>query len=149
MGPVAGRGGRHRPWLAGAAGLIIALAAPAAAQAGQTVIAWETAGGFIGGQGPALHILKDRTIRATDSEGTDEARITRREMTRLRDRIRAARFKSLKATYKPDVVAPDSGYQSVRRNGHTVTVFDGADAPRRLERLLSNLARLYQKYAIS
>jgi translation initiation factor 1 (eIF-1/SUI1) len=40
----------------------------------------------------------------------------------------------------------DAGHQAVRRKGHTVTVVDGADPPRRLERLLSTLARLFQKY---
>jgi hypothetical protein len=147
MGALAGRGGRHRPWLAGAAGLILALAAPAAAHAGPTLVTWEVSGGLIGGQGPAVQILKDRTIRATDDGGTDVARITRREMTRLRDRLEASRFRSLKAEYKPEVIVFDGTVESVRHKGHTVSVTTGAEIPRRLDRLLNTLSRLYGKYA--
>ena len=72
MGALAGRLGRHRSRIAGAAGLIVALAAPAAAQAGPTLVSWKRVGGLAPMAQPSMKILKDRTIRAT---GEDAVRL--------------------------------------------------------------------------
>jgi hypothetical protein len=67
MGPLARRLGRHRPRLAGAAGLIAALAAPAAAEAAPRLASWERVGELERDYGPEGVIVFDgitETVRA-------------------------------------------------------------------------------------
>jgi hypothetical protein len=107
MGALAGRSGRHRSGLAGAAGLIlalVALAVPAAAQAGPTLVSWERAGGLLGFQDGA-RILKDRTIFAAGGEGSTQARITRAEKAKLKARLEG--WRRWKARYEPEVLVLD------------------------------------------
>ncbi len=142
---MAGRSGRHRPRLAGAAGLILilALAAPAAAQAGPTLVSWERSGGLLGLQ-DRVRILKDRTIFATAGEESGQARITRREKRRLTTRLEG--WRQWKARYEPDVLVLDGITVSARARGHRVSVSTGADAPRRVDRVMGLLSRLHEKY---
>ena len=145
MGALAGRGGRHRPRLAGAAGLILILAlmAPAAAQAGPTLVSWERSGGLLGLQDRA-RILKDRTIFVTGGEGSTQARITRKEKAKLKSRLEG--WRRFKASYEPDVLVLDGITVSARAKGHRVSVSTGADAPRRVDRVMGLLSRLHEKY---
>ena len=55
---------------------------------------------------------------------------------------RAARFTSLKHSYRPDRLVFDSTTQLVRHRGRTVAVSTGADVPARLQRVLRRLGRL-------
>ena len=151
MGALAGRLGRHRSRFAGAAGLIVALAAPAAAQAGPTLVSWERAGGLAPMAQPSMKILKDRTIRATgdDAAAGTEARITRAEKAKVKQRLR--RFGTLKREYGPEggVIVFDGITEIVRAKGRTVLASSGGSFPPRLVRLLNLLSRLHDKYLLT
>jgi hypothetical protein len=150
MGALAGRLGRHRSRIAGAAGLIAALAvaAPAVAQDAPALLSWEQFGGLAPTGPSEMKILKDRTIRATgdDPAAGTEARITPAEKAKVKRRLR--RFGSLKRSYGPPdgVVVFDGITETVRAKGHTVSVTSGGDWPPRLTLLLNLLNRLHLKY---
>jgi hypothetical protein len=148
MGALAGRSGRHRSRLAGAAVLTLALAAPAPAGA-KTLLRWSTGGGITGG---ASEMVVHRNHSARAVEGGDagsamDFKLTQREWTRLRKRLAASHFRTLHAEYKAPAPVPDGTYESVRYRGHTVTVSTGGVPPGRLERLLTTLYRIYQNHA--
>jgi hypothetical protein len=148
MGALAGRNGRHRSRLAGAAVLTLALAAPAAAGA-KTLVHWSAGGGFTGGMSE-LVVQRDRSARAVkdgDAGTAREFKLTRGEWTRLRKRLAASKFRTLHAEYKPPVPVSDGTYESVRYRGHTVSVSTGGVPPGRLERLLTTLYRIYKHHA--
>jgi hypothetical protein len=148
MGALAGRLGRHRSRIAGAAGLIAALALPAVAPAAERLVSWEQAGGLAPGGRPSMTIFKDRTIRATgdDPAAGAEARISRADKARVKQRLR--RFGSLKREYGPPdgVVVFDGITDTVRAKGHRVRLTSGGAPPPRLEKLLGLLSRLHSKY---
>ena len=151
MGALARRLGRHRSRIAGAAGLIVALAAPAAAQAGPTLVAWERTGGLAPFAQPSMKILKDRTIRATgdDAAAGTESLITRAEKAKVKQRLQ--RFGALKHEYGPEggVIVFDGITEIVRAKGHTVIASSGGSFPPRLVRLLNVLSRLHDKYLLA
>jgi hypothetical protein len=144
MGALAGRSGRHRPRVAGAAAVLtLALAAPAAAA--ETLVTWTGGGGVAGGLSAVLVVHRDHSARATrdgDAAAARRFELSRREWRRRRDRLAAARFLTLPAEFKPPAPVPDATYESVRYRGHTVTVYTGAVPPGRLERLLTTLGPL-------
>jgi hypothetical protein len=149
MGALAGRSGRHRARLAGAAAVTLAAGALAApADAARTKVAWETSGG-IAGITAGLTVHADHTGRATQNGETARFLVTRREWSALNERLRAARFRTLERRYAPEARIPDGTLDVVRHRGHTVTVETGGDPPRRLERLLRHLARLHERHAPS
>ncbi len=113
----------------------------------RTHVAWETGGGIAGGFGVALTVYADHTARAEERGERARFALTRREWTRLRERLRAARFGSLARRYAPPVRVPDGTYDIVRYRGKAVTVETGGDPPRRLERLIRHLARLHERHA--
>ena len=117
---------------------------PAAAQAGPTLVSWERAGGLLGFQDGA-RILKDRTIFAAGGEGSTQARITRAEKAKLKARLEG--WRRWNARYEPEVLFLDGTTVSARAKGHTVSVSAGADAPRRVDRVMALLSRLHEKYS--
>jgi hypothetical protein len=148
MGALAGRGGRHRSRLAGAAVLTLALAAPAPAVAARTLVRWSAGGGFTGGQ-TEMVVHRDRSARAVrdgDADTAREFKLSRREWKRLHERLAAARFRTLHAEYKAPAPVPDGTFESVRYRGHTVTVSTGGVPPGRLERLLTTLYRIHNRH---
>jgi phosphoserine phosphatase len=152
MGALAGRRGRHRSRLAGAAvlTLTLALAAPAAPAGAKTLVHWTAGGGIAGGLGSELTVHRDRSARAVangDAGSAADFKLMRREWTRLRKRLKAANFRTLRAEYKAPMPVPDGTYESVRYRGHTVTVSTGGVPPGRLERLLTTLYRIYKHHA--
>jgi hypothetical protein len=120
--------------------------APAAAQAGPTLVSWERSGGLLGLQDRA-RILKDRTIFVTGGEGSTQARITRKEKAKLKSRLEG--WRRFKASYEPDVLVLDGITVSARAKGHRVSVSTGADAPRRVDRVMALLSRLHERYLAS
>jgi hypothetical protein len=144
MGALAGRLGRHRAGLAGAAGLIAAaaLALPAPA-ASAPLVRWQVTGG-LAPRDSSLVVQRDRTARV---DGVREVTLGAREFRRLKDRLAAARFKTLKRRYEPDVIVADGITQTVRHRGKAVSVATGAeDVPRRLSRLLRVLGRIHDRH---
>jgi hypothetical protein len=65
-----------------------------------------------------------------------------RQLRALKRELRAARFRSLKRTYRPATPVFDGITQTVRYRGRAVTVTSGARIPARLTRVIARLARL-------
>ena len=147
MGALAGRGGRHRARLAGAAAVALALAAPAGA-AGKPQVAWTISGG-IAVTTAGLTVYADHHARADVDGERARFHLTDREWSTLRARLRAARFGTLAPRYAPAQRVPDGTSETVRHRGRTVTVETGGDPPRRLVRLLRHLSRLHERHAPS
>ena len=113
---------------------------------------WTGGGGVAGGVSAVLVVHRDHTARATRNGDAAAARrfeLARAEWRRLRDRLDAARFRTLPAEFKPPAPVPDGTYETVRYRGHSVTVYTGAVPPGRLERLLTTLYRIYKRHAAS
>ena len=91
-----------------------------------------------------MRILKDRTIFATGAEGTTQARITRAEKAKLKARLEG--WRRFDRRYEPDVIVLDGITVSARAKGHRVSVSTGADAPRRVDRVMALLSRLHESY---
>jgi hypothetical protein len=145
MGALAGRLGRHRAGLAGAAGLIAAAAALAlpAPASSAPLVRWQVAGG-LAPRDSSIVVHRDRTARV---DNVREVTLGGREFRRLKDRLAAARFKTLKQSYEPDVIVFDGITQTVRHRGRSVSVSTGAqDVPRRLSRLLRVLGRIHDRH---
>jgi len=145
MGALAGRSGRHRAGLAGAALVALLLAAPA--QAAPEKVRWETSGGIGGITGTSLTVFKDRTARAEEHGDERAFRVGDRRWGQLQRRLRAARFAGLAREYAPPVRIPDGTLDEVRYRGRTVAVETGGDPPRRLQRLIALLARIHRAHA--
>jgi len=77
-------------------------------------------------------------------EGSSQARITRAEKAKLKARLEG--WRRFKASYKPEVIVFDGITVSARAKGHRVSVSTGADAPRRVDRVMGLLSRLHEKY---
>jgi hypothetical protein len=146
MGALAGRIGRHRARLAGAAAVALAAGALAApAEAARKKLEWR-AGGGIAGISLSLTVYADHTAQAETRGETSDFTLTAREWRKLTDRLRAARFRSLEETYAPEPIVPDSTYETVRHRGRAVTVWTDGAPPRRLTRLLGYIARLHERH---
>jgi hypothetical protein len=142
MGALAGRIRRHRSRLAGAALLALALAAPAEART--TKVEWDAGGGLAALHG-GLQVYTDHAATWEENGDAAEVRLTDRQWRKLDARLKASRFRTLKRSYAPEPVIPDSTYETVRYRGRTVGVSTGGEPPRRLERLLRHLARLHDR----
>ena len=146
MGALARRIGRHRSRLAGAAAVALAAGALAApAEAARTKVKWNGGGG-LAGISVSLTVYADRTAQAETSGKTADFTLTPREWTRLTDRLRAARFRTLERRYAPEPIWPDSTADTVRYRGREVTVWTGGEPPRRLTRLLRCIWRLHDRH---
>jgi hypothetical protein len=146
MGALAGRRGRHRAGLAGAA-LVALLLAAAPADAARRHVSWSYGGGIAGITGTSLTVFKDRTARALQDGEARDFTLGDRAWTRLRSRLRAARFGTLERRYAPPIPVADGTYDTVRYRGRAVTVETDGDPPRRLERLIALLARIHGAHA--
>jgi hypothetical protein len=142
MGALAGRRGRHRAGLAGAALLaLLLLAAPAHAAA--TKVRWETGGGIAGITGTVLTVHADRTARAEAFGDAADFTLGDRRWAQLGRRLRAARFDTLQRRYRPRLPVADGTFDEVRHRGRAVTVETGGEPPRRLVRLIALLRRIH------
>ena len=92
-------------------------------------------------------MFDDHSARADLNGESARFDLTRREWSKLRERLRAARFRTLAPRYAPEPRVLDGTSETVRYRGRTVTVETGGDPPRRLERLLRHLARLQARHA--
>lgn len=104
---------------------------------------WQVAGGLVP-RASSLVVQRDRTARVDDVRAVT---LGRREFRRLKERLAAARFKTLKRRYEPEVLVLDGITETVRHRGKSVSVATGAqDVPRRLSRLLRLLGRIHDRH---
>jgi hypothetical protein len=117
---------------------VLALAAPAGAA---TRLVRYDVGGGIAGVSERLVVDRDGSARQS-GDTTRRFRVSAAQLRRLKHELEAARFGSLKRSYRPDVPVSDGTTQSVRYKGFEVSVSTGADVPDRLARVLRRLSNL-------
>jgi hypothetical protein len=118
--------------------LVLALAAPAGAA---TRLVRYDVGGGIAGVSERLVVDRDGSARQS-GDSTRRFTVSATQLRRLKHELEAARFGSLKRTYRPEVPVSDGITQSVRYKGFEVSVSTGADVPDRLARVLRRLSNL-------
>jgi hypothetical protein len=118
--------------------LMLVMAAPAGAAT--RLVRYDVGGGIAGIQ---KRLVVDRDGSARQSgDTTRRFTVSTTQLRRLKRELEAARFGSLKRSYRPDVPVFDGTTQSVRYKGFEVSVYTGADVPDRLERVLRRLSGL-------
>ena len=121
--------------------VLAVLAIPAAADA-KRLVRYQVSGG-LAGLSATLTVDRDGSARQA---GTRSAMrrftVSAKQLRALRRELTAARFRSLKRSYQPMFPVLDGTTQVVTYRGRAVSVYTGADVPRRLERVLSRLDRL-------
>jgi hypothetical protein len=118
--------------------LVLAMAAPAGAAT--RLVRYDVAGGLRGMQN---RLVVDRDGSARQSgDTTRRFELSETQLRRLKHELEAARFGSLKRSYRPKVPVSDGITQSVRYKGFEVTISTGADVPDRLARVLRRLSGL-------
>jgi hypothetical protein len=118
--------------------LVLALAAPAGAA---TRLVRYDVGGGIAGVSERLVVDRDGSARQS-GDSTRRFTVSAAQLRRLEHELEAARFGSLKRSYRPNVPVSDGTTQSVRYKGFEVSVSTGANIPDRLARVLRRLSNL-------
>jgi hypothetical protein len=124
----------------GALGALIlaSLALAPAAQARPLVTLHQT-GGFAGVD-ERLVVKESRSATFTDRDGSDRFTVPRDRMRRLRSALDG--WRRLEPNYPARPVTPDGFHYAVTHAGHTVRTADGAERPRKLDRVLAILQRI-------
>lgn len=118
--------------------LVLAMTAPAGAAT--RLVRYDVAGGLRG--------IHNRLVVDRDGSARQSGDTTRRfdvsdtQLRRLKRELEAARFGSLKRSYRPKAPVSDGITQSVRYKGFEVDISTGADVPDRLARVLRRLGGL-------
>jgi hypothetical protein len=120
---------------------LLAIAAPAGAAAAAPRLVVERSGG-IAGVRDRLVIGPHGAARVTHRDGATQ-RLPAPRTRAVRAALRAARFSTLAAAYRPRGVVNDGFVYDLRSGAHRVHVEQGADGvPRRLQALIDAAARL-------
>jgi hypothetical protein len=127
--------------------LVLALALPATASA-KVLVSYTRSGG-IAGDMTSLVVERNRDASVQDRrQGDDQFRVAKKRYRSLRKALRGAHFATLESSYRPEQgVVSDGIDETVRFNGHTVTVSTGGDPPARLEKALDKLRELTARSA--
>ena len=121
--------------------LLVVLAVPAAADA-KRLVRYD-AGGGLAGRSATLIIDRGGSARQTGNRSaTQRFRVSAKQLRALKRELTAARFSSLKRSYRPAYTVADGITEVVTYNGRAVSVSTGAKVPKRLDRVLSRLSRL-------
>jgi hypothetical protein len=118
--------------------LVLAMAAPA--EAATRLVRYDVAGG-IAGISKRLVVDRDGSARQS-GDTTRRFKVSPAQLRALKRELEAARFGSLKRSYRPDVPVFDGTTQSVRYKGIEVDVHTAAEVPDRLGRVLRRLSGL-------
>jgi hypothetical protein len=121
--------------------LIALLAAPASAGA-KRLVRYDVGGG-LAGRSATLTVDRSGTARQTgNSSAAKRFKVSATQLRALERELTAARFSSLKRSYRPAYTVADGITEVVTYKGRAVSVSTGAKVPKRLDRVLSRLARL-------
>jgi hypothetical protein len=124
--------------------VLVTFAATASAEAKQ-LVRYDVSGG-IAGMSEHLTVSTGGTARQTGKRTSPtSSKVSSKEFRGLKHDLKAARFKSLKKSYRPRYVVNDGITQTVTYKGHTVSVSTGSKAPKRLQPVLERLGRLLQR----
>jgi hypothetical protein len=121
--------------------LLLAAAAPAAADSGATrLVAYTRTGGFVG----VHETLSVRSDGRAVADG-DVFRLSARRLAAVKTAVRRARFATLAPKYLPESPLSDGFTFTVAHGGRKVIVEEGANTPARLDRLLELLADIHAR----
>ena len=121
--------------------LFALLAVPAAADA-KRLVRYDVGGG-LAGRSSTLIVDRSGTARQTgDRSAAKRFKVSAKQLRALMRELTAARFSSLKRSYGPAYPVSDGITEVVTYKGRSVSVSTGAKVPKRLDRVLSRLARL-------
>jgi hypothetical protein len=121
--------------------VLFSFAATGTAEAKQ-LVRYDLSGGLKGAN-ERLTVDRDGTARESGKRTSpSHYKVSSKELRGLRHDLKAARFKSLKRSYRPRYVVNDGITQTVTYQGRSVSVSTGAKAPERLHRVLQRLGRL-------
>jgi len=124
-----------------AALLTLAVAPQAASAPSPVLVSFRQTGGFVG-------VERSVTVRrsgAVTGENVHVSTLSHARLTALRDALEAARWKTLKSSYAPEVHVADGFLYAITYGGRTIRIDQGATLPPRLARpfvLLQQIAGL-------
>ena len=99
-------------------------------------------GGGLAGLYSELTIQTDGKANQTGDSGDHRFTVSSKRLRALKRALKAARFKTLKSSYKPKAQVFDGTTTVIRYRGRSVSVYSGADVPKRLATAISRVARL-------
>ena len=120
--------------------VLAALTGAASAEAKQ-LTKYQTGGG-LAGLFSELTIQTDGTAHQTGDSGDHRFTVGPKRLRALKRDLKAARFKTLKRDYQPKGILLDGTTTIVRYRGRSVSVYSGAELPKRLEKVINRLSRL-------
>jgi hypothetical protein len=119
--------------------LAFAVAAPQAASAPSPVlVSFRQTGGFIGVERSVV-VRRSGDVTA---ENVRVSKLSRAELTALRNALEAARWRTLRSGYAPEVHVSDGFLYAITYAGRTIHIAEGATLPRRLARPFVLLQRI-------
>ena len=110
----------------------------AASAPSPVLVSFRQTGGFVG-------IERSVTVRRSGAVVADNVRVSplsRARLTALRDALAAARWRTLKSRYAPEVHVADGFLYEITYAGRTIRIDQGATVPPRLARPFVLLQRL-------
>ena len=117
----------------------LAVVAPQAASAPSPVlVSFRQTGGFVG-------VERSVTVRrsgAVTAKNVHVSTLSHARFTALRDALEAARWKTLKSSYAPEVHVADGFLYAITYGGRTIRIDQGATLPPRLARPFVLLQRI-------
>jgi hypothetical protein len=99
-------------------------------------------GGGLAGRFDELTVQTDGRAKQTGDSGDHRFTVSSTRLRSLKRALKAARFKTLKSSYKPKGQVFDGTTTVIRYRGRSVSVYSGADIPKRLATAMSRLGRL-------
>ena len=120
---------------------LLATFATAASADAKRLVRYDVGGGFAG-TSDRLVIDTDGAAHQVGDRGDQRFTVPAKQLRALKRELKAARFRSLKRRYQPALPVFDGITETVRYNGRSVSIYDGADIPARLSRVIRRLGRI-------
>jgi hypothetical protein len=121
---------------------IAALLIPGAATASAKQLTRYEIGGGLAGHSDKLTISTGGKADQTGDSGNHDFTVSARTLRALKRELRAAKFKTLKRSYKPKVTVFDGTTQRLTYRGRSVSIHTGAEIPKRLSTVLRRISRI-------
>ena len=99
-------------------------------------------GGGLAGRFDELAIQTDGKAHQTGDSGDHRFTVSAKRLRSLKRALKAARFKTLKTSYKPEAQVFDGTTTVIRYRGRSVSVYSGAEIPKRLATVMNRLGRI-------
>jgi hypothetical protein len=121
---------------------LLAVLVPGAASAEAKQLTRYEVGGGIAGRFDRLVVATTGKADQTGDSGEHHWTVSSKRLRGLKRALKAAKFSTLKRSYRPKAIVFDGTVQSIRYRGKTVTVSSGAEIPKRLGTVIARLARI-------